>query len=170
MDSIISPPIYPIGNDKANDDGTQAAKRDPSVRAAAGASNVDLGLSPASPSKPTSPLPVHRLYSPSKQEIETHPIRQRLSIGLEHINIGIGSALRPQEPAHLLATATPDELDLRQAEQGSQQEAHINAMADNNSVEKGDEGMTDGSLARPLLRVMRQCGCFRREHSITSHA
>ncbi len=95
----------------------------------------------------TSPLPVHRLYSPSKHEIDTHPIVQRLSLSRDHITTGL-SATRHENDDDTTApdTALPD--NLRQAEQGDEQEVKEDAMADTNNIEKGDEGTSLCFFAR----------------------
>lgn len=120
--------------------------------AQAGANDADPPAS--SPVPKTSPLlPVHQLHSPSKENIE-HSIPQRLPLSRDHINTGLGTALPTEQPESQERTAAT----AAYIDEGSDKEARKYAMADSNSVEKGDEGTIGLFTARlhsAILSLLR---------------
>ena len=75
-----------------------------------------------------------QLYSPTKEEIEKHPIRQRLSDVRDHIATGLGTA--PEDPHQVFFD---NHASSRQAQEGS--ERLFDAMSDTNNIKEGDQGM-----------------------------
>jgi hypothetical protein len=84
---------------------------------------------------PSTTKPVHQLYSPTKEEIESHPIRQRLSLSRDQISSGLGTALPTCEDEFVAE-------DLRQASEGCSKRRLPDEgdMADTTEPQKGDEG------------------------------
>lgn len=93
--------------------------------------------SPVVAPTPINPALLHQpndiqLYSPTKAEIESHPIRQRLSIVQDNSDTAIGAA-HPDSPSPL-----EESNSLRQVEEGSERPETV-AMSD--APKEGDQGM-----------------------------
>lgn len=128
-------PIYPPLDDRKQ----ETAPVEPGqVVAATAAFPSPQEASPApsfgGTSHPLSPRPT-QLYSPTRQEIESHPIRQRLSITRDDIVTGLGTA--PEESQDLFDSTS--QTNSRQAQEGS--ERLFDAMSEAPNVKEGDEGM-----------------------------
>jgi hypothetical protein len=96
---------------------------------------------------------IYLLYSPTQNEIDTHPIRQRLSVSRDHIDNQLRSSLEAEHTTTTVEGTAPATAiaNLRLEAQHSQKDALSAEMSDNNSVEKGDEGMTALFAARRAL-------------------
>ncbi|KAK5169393.1 uncharacterized protein LTR77_005368 [Saxophila tyrrhenica] len=156
MEPIYPPLTPPLSNGNSNgvafpshprDNDPLRVDDDPGKEAPALAPVHSQQL-PASCSTPTSLLkPPHLLYSPTQREIDSHPIRQRLSLSRDPVCSGLGTALLTHQTYARVTES--EEADLRQAEEGSKQELPDDNMSDNNNVEKGDEVSYQWSGGRP---------------------
>jgi hypothetical protein len=127
-ESTNSPSNYPRSN--PSPPSTDAADRASQPTAAPSFDGWSPNLLPQ-PSQP-------HLYSPTRAEIESHPIRQRLSLGREEIATGYGTApeATSENGSEPLETGL---LDSRQAQEGS--ERLFDAMnSEAPAVKEGDAG------------------------------
>lgn len=155
MDSIF--PTYPpfsssspksnasIGQGYPGRDGQSAADQKPSE-------DCELARLVSAKQQPSHPnlLPQTQphLYSPTRAEIESHPIRQRLSLGRDEIVTGYGTAQEATSETAGPGSASA-ELELSQAQEGS--ERLQDAMSSEApAVQPGDAGEF-------VLRALGRC-------------
>ena len=88
------------------------------------------------PSLPTSghPWPPKQSYSPTKTELESHPIRQRLSIQGDEIATGLGTA--PEVPLEFDRGTTPTAEELAQ-----EVDRKVPGIMADTAIKEGDAGM-----------------------------
>ena len=138
MDPIM--PIYPHLDryEKQESSGVAVGQEAATSAENAFPSPHDGPASPVAPSfggtsHPLPPRPT-QLYSPTQHEIESHPIRQRLSLTRDDIATGLGFA--PEEPRELFESTSQTNSNSRQAQEGSAR--LFDTMAE---VQEGDKGM-----------------------------
>jgi hypothetical protein len=149
MDSIdpVCPPFSSSSETNASEGSSSQAYPGPNPSlptAAAGPSSLRSSNLPAQ-----LPRPEPHLYSPTRAEIESHPIRQRLSLGRDEIATGYGTA--PEAISeNRIAPLEPGLLDSRQAQEGSNQ--LFDAMSSEApAVKEGDAGTF---ILRPLVGAL----------------
>jgi hypothetical protein len=151
-ESTNSPSNYPRSN--PSPPSTDAADRASQPTAAPSFDGWSPNLLPQ-PSQP-------HLYSPTRAEIESHPIRQRLSTSRDGIVTGYGSASEPPEQDFSKETSEERSLarEQKQAQEGS--ETLFDAMSSEAPAPQvGDAGMyiscaLDAALGRWGVRWARE--------------
>lgn len=133
MESIL--PLYPgIEDEQASPQETRLERPIQPIRVErVHPSHPQITNYGPGPSLPTSHSQPREPYSPTKTELESHPIRQRLSIQGDEITTGLGSA--PEVPLELDRWSRPAAEELAQ-------EVDRNApgaMADT-TIKEGDAG------------------------------
>jgi hypothetical protein len=151
MDSID--PVYPPYSSSSETNASEGSSSqaypgpNPSLPTAAGPSSLRSSNLLAQ-----LPRPEPHLYSPTRAEIESHPIRQRLSLGRDEIATGYGTA--PEATSkNRIAPLEPGLLDSRQAQEGSNR--LFDAMSSEApAVKEGDAGTF---ILRPLGAALGRC-------------
>jgi hypothetical protein len=139
-------PVYPLPDNfrvwreghPDDDDARDIAPHGPPALTLEDGREAEAQTGLVSTAAPSITKPVHQLYSPTKEEIESHPIRQRLSLSRDQISSGLGTALPTCEEGYIASTE-----DLRQASEGCSKRRLPDEgdMADTTEPQKGDEGV-----------------------------